>query len=214
MILLNHMKNKNLITHFLILVIVVLVGIVITKNTSAVSAPVPAVTNHLKMTMENISKISSTKYQFDLFVTSDGSATSDVRLANIQYGINFNPALVPAGATKSVSYVGGSELKPARSFNFPAASSASHLRIVQTQLITSNTNIRMPIGSKVKVGTFMLTSSLPFTAADPGFSLQDATKTGFTPTVANVWIGSTPVQVSFFTSGTGNGQRTLQVIKQ
>src|SRR5579859_7332010 len=57
--------------------------------------------NHLNMTMENCTQTSDSIIEFDLFITSDGASTSDLRLNSVSYGINFNTAILPSGATIS-----------------------------------------------------------------------------------------------------------------
>ncbi len=172
--------------------------------------------NHLKMTMENITKPSPNQYQFDLYIQSDGSSDSDLRLNSVVYGINFAANLFPAGAVKTLAYVdGSSELKmpPLTGFSFVfPVQSPTYCKVTQSPIL-DNTNDTMVVGQKYLVGTFTLSSSVDFNNVSPAWFLQSASGAGGkSPCAAVVWIGTNPVTTAISATGTGNNQRTLAVI--
>src|SRR2546428_9320122 len=65
--------------------------------------------NHLSMTMENCVQSTSKIIEFDLYVSSDGTSTSDLRMNAASYGINFNTGILPSGATINPVYVGNTD---------------------------------------------------------------------------------------------------------
>ncbi len=173
-------------------------------------------TNHLKMTMENRELVAPNEIHFDLFITSDGTPDSDVRLNSLQFGINFAQSLLPGNAQKLMQYLGESEL-PVKAFSFPLATVANHLRIVQSPTPSPNptpaggNGTTMVLGQKVKVGRFSFSASSDFNG-NPDFTLQAAGASGKTTCVAVVWLGLAATTMSISATGDGNNQRQVAVL--
>jgi len=170
--------------------------------------------NHLTMSLQNCSQPTCNSIQFDLYVVSDGSSTSDLRANSFQYGINFNTTILQSGATITTSYVSGSSdfIPPLNGFSFPSSGSPDHIRIIENPYTGSNTGTTMTVGHQYKVGTFVLTSSSKWTAnSNPSFALQASIATGKTVSAAAVWVGSAATPITISTTGTGNNQRSLAI---
>src|SRR5207244_2146993 len=168
--------------------------------------------NHLTMYLQNCSQPTCNTLQFDLYVKSDGSPTSDLRANAFQYGVNFNTGILPSGATITPSYVGGTDFTGLGAFNFPASGSADHIRIVEDPYTGSNTGVTMAIGTAYRVGTFLLTSSSGWVAnSSPNFNLQASSANGKTVTAATVWVGNAVSTATISATGTGNNERSLNV---
>src|SRR5438477_295821 len=88
--------------------------------------------NHLTMTLDSCRQINNNNLQFDLFITSDGTSTSDVRLNSAQWGVNYNPAILQAGAVVTPTYVANTtDFVGLNGFSFPNPASNPEVRIVQ-----------------------------------------------------------------------------------
>jgi len=106
------------------------------------------------MSMGNCSQSAYNTIQFDLFVKSDGAATSDLRLNAVQYGINFNTGILKAGAAISISYVNGTtDFSWLEGYNFNFSFS-DHIRIMQDIYTGGNTDSTMIIGHDYRVELF------------------------------------------------------------
>lgn len=151
--------------------------------------------NHITMSLQNCSQPTSNTIQFDLYAVSDGSPSSDLRANSFQCGINFNRGILQPGATIAVSSLKGStEFPELNEFNFPAASSSDHLRIVQSVYSKANTGHSMKIGQSYRIGTFVLTSSANWVSGiNPEFAMQTTTVAGKTVCAAVVWNGASAV---------------------
>lgn len=169
--------------------------------------------NHITMYLKNCTLYAPNEIRFDLFVVSDGASTSDLRANSFQWGVNFNTAILPIGATFTMSYVASSSQMPQlnNSFSYPISSFPEHIRITQSPL-TTNTGITLVVGQEYRWGTFRMVSSSPFVKnTSPDFSLQDASAGGKTVCAAVVWIGTTPSSTSIYEPGTGDGRRSVAV---
>jgi len=170
--------------------------------------------NHITLSLQNCVQTSPNILQFDLYVVSDGSFESDLRANSFQYGINFNTAILQSGATITPSYVGGTSdfIPPLNGFTFPSTTFPDHIRIVQSVYSGANTGNKMVVGHLYRVGTFLLTGSANWVNnSSPNFTLQSTNVTNKTNTGGLVWIDSAAVATNFFTTGTGNNQRSLSV---
>src|SRR5436305_15115924 len=63
--------------------------------------------DHITMTLDNCTQPTDTSLEFDLFITSDGQASSDLRINSASFGVNFNTAILPVGATLTTTVIGG-----------------------------------------------------------------------------------------------------------
>jgi len=170
--------------------------------------------NHLTLSLQNCVQTSPNVIQFDLYAVSDGSFESDLRANSFQYGINFNTGILQSGTGITPSYVNGTSdlIPPLNGFTFPSTTFPDHIRIVQSVFSGSNTGNKMIVGHPYKVGTFLLTASANWVnGSSPNFTLQSTTVTNKTNTGGLVWIDSSTVATNFFTTGTGNNQRSLSV---
>jgi len=162
--------------------------------------------NHLTMSLQNCSQPTSNSIQFDLYVVNDGPANSDVRANSFQIGLNFNTAILQSGAKISASYVKGTtEFPQLNGFNFPAASSSDHIRIVQSAYSNGNQGIpTMIAGQQYKIGTFVLSSSQNWAdGVSPELSFQTTTVAGKTVCAAVAWIGSAAATSGVVIPGSG-----------
>src|SRR5207248_11212193 len=106
--------------------------------------------------LQNCSNPTCNTIEFDLYVKSDGSPTSDLRANAFQYGVNFNTGILQPAATVTPSYLSGTSafIPPLGGFNFPASGSTDHIRIVEDPYTGSNTGSTMVVGQLYKVGRF------------------------------------------------------------
>jgi hypothetical protein len=170
--------------------------------------------NHITMSLENCAQTSGNTMEFDLMIMSDGDSVSDLRINSVSFGINFNTGILPSGATMGVGGVSGTThpifLSPV--LNFPASSSPDHIRITQLPYSGGVTGPTMPIGQKYRASRIRLTSSANWILnSNPNFSLQDSAAAGHTDCAAITWIDSASNTSAFSITGTGNGQRSVNV---
>lgn len=158
---------------------------------SSSSAVTITICNHLTMSLQNCSQTSPTTLQFDLYVVSDGSPSSNLAPIAFQFGVNFNTACLPSGAFMAPSFVNGTSdfIPPLNTFSFPASTNG-HIRIVEA-VYGGGCPSTMVIGHQYRVGTFRLTSSANWVCnCNPNFSLQDTASPGKTVCAAVVCINN------------------------
>src|SRR4029078_3515361 len=71
------------------------------------SAQAQGTGNHLTMYIDNCIQTAPNKIRFDMYAVSDGAANNDLRANAFQFGVNFNTAILQAGATITPSFVNG-----------------------------------------------------------------------------------------------------------
>jgi hypothetical protein len=147
--------------------------------------------NHLTLSLENCSVTANT-IQFDIYATSDGDQTSDLRAHGFQIGLNFNTAILPTRATITTSYVNNSSDFPdLGEFNFPSSPHLDHIRIVQSPYSRGNTGKTMISGQSYRVGTFLITCSSRWVQTQsPDLEFQTTTVRGKTICAVTTWIGN------------------------
>jgi len=151
--------------------------------------------------------------EFGLYIVSDGTASSDLRMNSSSYGINFNTSILPSGDVIVISYVPGTTdtIYTSPVWNFPVSAFPNHIRLTQSPA-TSNSGITMTIGHVYRAGRFRLKTSSgnPWTTGShPNFVLQDVPQGGHTNTLALLYIGTASSSTIFNTTGTGDGFRSV-----
>src|SRR5438876_7137480 len=131
--------------------------------------------NHITMSICNCSQPSSNTIEFDLCITSDGAAASDLRLNSTQWGVNFNTGILQSADTVTASYVIGTSdfIPPLSGYGIPNNNYPDHIRIIEGAYGGGNTGATMTVGHIYRAGTFLLTSTAPWVNnSNPNFSLQ------------------------------------------
>jgi len=185
-----------------------------THGCTATSSTTVNACNHVTMILDSCRQIDPSTIQFDLFIVSDGSPTSDVRLNSSQWGVNFNTAILKSGASFTPAYVNGSSdfIPPLNTYNF--LSNPSEIRIVESAYNNGNTgpSSKMTIGHRYRAGRFTITASATLIGnSHPNFVLQPDTGFigGLTPTISVAWIGSAASPSNFLSPGTTNLKASL-----
>jgi len=161
--------------------------------------------NHITMSLQNCSQPTSNTIQFDIYVVSDGSPSSDLIANSFQCGINFNREILQPGASLTASFVKNTtEFPELNEFNFPASISPDHIRIVESVYSKGNTGHTMTVGRAYRIGTFVLTSSTNWVAGiSPEFSMQTTTVAGKTVCASVVWTGAAAATSGVTIPGSG-----------
>jgi len=170
--------------------------------------------NHITMSLENCAQTTADSIEFDLIIMSDGIGSSDLRMNSVSYGINFNTGILPSGASIQISYITGTTdaIFPSPNFSFPASSYPNHIRLTQSPS-SNNNGITMIVGHPYRAGRFRLNPSSGnwVTNSSPNFTLQGVTMGGHTNTTALLYIGNASSTTVFNTTGTGDGQRGINI---
>jgi len=171
---------------------------------------------HVTMSLQNPSQPNGSTIQFDLMVVSDGDAASDLRANAFQYGIDYNPGILPSGATVAVSMVGGtSDFASITTYSYPAPGVTGTLRIVGSPCSGCNSvATQLTVGHVYRVGRFQVSSSANFVAcSSANFALVDAPSAGKTTTASILYVGADASSTSSFDqTGTGNFQRSIGTV--
>ena len=155
-----------------------------------------AQTQSVQVLITNDAQVSSTQYEFDIYLINTGTGTFE--LSGHQYGINYNSAIKNGGTLTAAWVPGTCELTRAngntaanqQNTSINTSSNPSQIRMASPTAPGSGNGAIIPASPGHRVGRLRLTNSVPFALAQPNLSF------GFVANTTN-----TRTSVSFYNSG-------------
>ncbi len=121
--------------------------------------------------IRNITQTSPTQIEFDVILEWNG--TNSAKLTFLQAGINFNYSALANGGTITGAYKPGSadpSITAAQQFpNWKVDASSKQIRLLAAIATPSSTATIIPPSPGFRVGTFVMTNTVPFSSATPTF---------------------------------------------
>ncbi|MFN5354994.1 MAG: T9SS type A sorting domain-containing protein [Bacteroidota bacterium] len=180
---------KTTLTHLRTLLLV-LIGTVI-SHLSQAQAPT------CKLVIANDAQVSSTEYQFDVYLISAGSGSFE--LAGHQYGFNYNSA-IKNGGTLTASWVSGSSQlgNPAQLQNtVNTTNNPSQIRLASPSPPGTGNGSSIAVGTVsplsggTRVGRLRMINSVPFAVLAPNVTISLTSSTSSTRTGVNAYVNAT-----------------------
>lgn len=157
-----------------------------------------AQTPTVEISIRNDVQVSPTEYEFDIYLTCTNLPS--FQMSGHQYGINYNPAIKPAGATITLALVGGtSELtNPAQlPISILYHATLPHIRIQAPPAPGAGNGSIIQAAPGTRMSRLRLTCSAPFSPASPNLEFQIPNVSGGTRTLASAYVGTvnTPLTI-------------------
>lgn len=164
-----------------------------------------------KCTIQNITLVSSSVLEFDVYLYS--VTTDTIHLNGFQAGINFNYTGMANGGTITGSFKPNSSYDPNTASQLPAPMNApnwninatSHqIRLLAALITASSVAPILPNSAPgIKLGTFRMTNTVPFTSCTtPDFVWSFVTGSNMTKTTITAWVNSAPNPAAITTQTT------------
>jgi hypothetical protein len=123
--------------------------------------------NNYQCCIKNITQTSPTEIQFDVIL--EWSGTNSAKLLFLQAGINFNYDAISNGGTITGAYMPGSS-DPSlplvqQAPNWIINQSSKQIRFLAAIATPSSAAATIPTNPGFKVGTFVMTNTLPFSSS-------------------------------------------------
>jgi len=149
-------------------------------------------------TIQNITLVSPNVMEFDVYIQNTGSAT--LQLNAFQAGIDFNYIGMAGSGTITGAFVAGSNTLPApqNAPNWNINATSKQIRMLAA-LVTSSGSAVTLTSTPLKLGTFRMTNTVPFTTCStPNFSWSFLTAANKTKTAVTAWVngGTSPISIT------------------
>ena len=145
---------------------------------------------HITLSLLNTSATTNT-LEYDIYIVNDG--TTNMKLAGVQFGINFNPVILNGGSPTSSAYtfIAGTRDPIFSTLTaFSVAYNNAQLKVTSTPATFLN-SVNLPIGISYKLGRFRFTNTVSWTAGSmPQLAFQETVQAGKTHAVAVAYIGT------------------------
>lgn len=145
---------------------------------------------HITLSLLNTSSTTNT-LEYDIYIVNDG--TVNMKLAGIQFGINFNLSILNGGSPTSsaYTYIAGSRDPIFSTLTaFSVAYNNAQLKVTSTPATLLN-SVNLPIGVSYKLGRFRFTNTVSWTAGSmPQLAFQETVLAGKTHAVAVAYLGT------------------------
>ena len=144
----------------------------------------------------NDKQVSSTVYEFDVYLKRTGSTTLEV--ANTQLGLNYNSAVVNGG-TLTFSIVSGMSefLSSQIPTSFTVDATNNILRVgPRTNPGAGNGTIISNTGNGTRLGRFRVTNSVSFNTVSMDLSWNFISTGGKYPSVLSAYVGGTATNIT------------------
>jgi hypothetical protein len=145
---------------------------------------------HITLSLLNTSSTTNT-LEYDVYIVNDG--TTNMKLAGVQFGINFNVSILNGGSPTSsaYTYIAGSRDPIFSTLTaFSVAYNNAQLKVTSTPATLLN-SVNLPIGVSYKLGRFRFTNTVSWTAGSmPQLAFQETVLAGKTHAVAVAYVGT------------------------
>jgi len=162
----------------------VLFGLLLISSVTARAA------EHITLSLLNTSSTTNT-LEYDVYIVNDG--TANMKLAGVQFGINFNVSILNGGSPTSSAYtfIAGTRDPIFSTLTaFSVAYNNAQLKVTSTPATLLN-SVNLPIGVSYKLGRFRFTNTVSWTAGSmPQLAFQETVQAGKTHAVAVAYVGT------------------------
>lgn len=145
---------------------------------------------HITLSLLNTSSTTNT-LEYDVYIVNDG--TTNMKLAGVQFGINFNVSILNGGSPTSSAYtfIAGTRDPIFSTLTaFSVAYNNAQLKVTSTPATLLN-SVNLPIGVSYKLGRFRFTNTVSWTAGSmPQLAFQETVQAGKTHAVAVAYVGT------------------------